>query len=363
MKALRTVPVALTARAALLALVVVAGFSLLGPQQASAQGTVNFDIDPEITGNSADTLGTIERCYEITCPSAECSWDGSSSFDGVSDYIIDIVVWGDTQAPVSYDASMIYDHTKVEIAVYATDGLIKMPGMICIPGCCEVLGGTLWCGALNLSGAGIPGDGTIVRVGLDIGASGVTMLTLNPPPSTAYESGVGAHPVTTDRGLLAINTPCPPGDADGDGLLDDVDNCPEDYNPGQEDGDEDGRGDACDNCPNTANVIQTDTDGDGLGDACDPDMDGDTILNEDDNCPWTLNPGQGDADEDGIGDACEVVGGMVEIQVNGSGSTVDSVAGSSAGSSSPNYIALAALAAAALVALTAGAWYARRRLS
>ena len=31
-----------------------------------------------------------------------------------------------------------------------------------------------------------------------------------------------------------------------------------------------------------------------------------------------------------------------------------------AGSSAPNYVALAALAAAALVALTAGAWYARR---
>jgi hypothetical protein len=218
-----------------------------------AQGTVNFDIDPEITGNTADTLGTVEDCYAITCPSAECSWDGSSSFDGVSDYIIDIVVWGDTQAPVSYDVSMNCDNTKVEIAAYATDGLIKMPGLICIPGCCEASGGTLWCGALYLQGGpGISGDGTIVRVGLDIGGSGVIDFSIHGPPLTAYASGAGTHAVTVDGALLAINVPCPPGDADGDGVLDDVDNCPEDYNPGQENGDGDAWGDACDNCPTTS---------------------------------------------------------------------------------------------------------------
>lgn len=55
------------------------------------------------------------------------------------------------------------------------------------------------------------------------------------------------------------------------------------------------------------------------------------------------------------------VGGMVEIQVDASGSAVDSAAGSSGGWSARNYIALVGVAAAALVALSAGAWYARRR--
>ena len=38
-----------------------------------------------------------------------------------------------------------------------------------------------------------------------------------------------------------------------------------------------------------------------LGDACDPDMDNDSILNEQDNCPKTPNRDQRDADRDGLG--------------------------------------------------------------
>ena len=64
--------------------------------------------------------------------------------------------------------------------------------------------------------------------------------------------------------------PCEPPDLDGDGVLDDADNCPEVANPEQGDFDLDGFGDACDNCPEVVNPAQLDTGGvAGVGDACD----------------------------------------------------------------------------------------------
>lgn len=115
-------------------------------------------------------------------------------------------------------------------------------------------------------------------------------------------------------------------DADGDGIEDSVDNCPNVANADQADSDGDGIGDACDstnnndtdgdgiedsedNCPNIANADQADSDGDGIGDACDStnnnDTDGDGVDNTEDNCPDVYNPNQSDSDGDGIGDACD----------------------------------------------------------
>ena len=58
-------------------------------------------------------------------------------------------------------------------------------------------------------------------------------------------------------------------DSDEDGVLDNLDNCPEAPNSAQEDGDNDGIGDECDNCIAAANPDQADEDEDGLGDVCD----------------------------------------------------------------------------------------------
>ena len=107
-------------------------------------------------------------------------------------------------------------------------------------------------------------------------------------------------------------------DADGDGIVDPLDNCPGVSNPTQADADADGRGDACDNCLNISNPNQADRDGDGIGDVCDncTDTDGDGYGNPGfaantcpvDNCPNASNPSQVDSDLDGVGDACDFCG-------------------------------------------------------
>ncbi len=72
-----------------------------------------------------------------------------------------------------------------------------------------------------------------------------------------------------------------------------------------EDQDGDGVPDEVDNCPLTPNPDQIDTDLDSVGDACDVDDDNDAVLDDVDNCPLVANPDQADEDGDGVGDACE----------------------------------------------------------
>lgn len=97
-------------------------------------------------------------------------------------------------------------------------------------------------------------------------------------------------------------------DQDGDGIADDVDNCPAVFNPvfttsvvplfdEQPDADGDDLGDVCDPCPFEA--------GDGCVNADGNDIDDDGVANGEDNCPLIANGDQADADNDGHGDVCD----------------------------------------------------------
>jgi hypothetical protein len=164
---------------------------------------IEMGIDSETTGNTASTLGTLEPCVRVDIP--------SPAFDGVSDHNIDLYVKGDIQAPVAYDASVTYDETIVHVAAPGTDDLIKMPGATTLTS--ETVpdsDGTFTAGVIYFAGGpGIAGDGVLLRLGLDIGGSGVVTFTLSPPPLSAYASVVGVHTVELASAQLAINQDCP----------------------------------------------------------------------------------------------------------------------------------------------------------
>ena len=65
-----------------------------------------------------------------------------------------------------------------------------------------------------------------------------------------------------------VDTTCVALDPDQDGILTADDNCPNLYNPNQEDADSDGVGNACDNCPLVANPNQADSNNNFIGNAC-----------------------------------------------------------------------------------------------
>jgi hypothetical protein len=144
------------------------------------------------------------------------------------------------------------------------------------------------------AGGGANDDGGIASVGC-------------PADIAPLPSGDGSVDVDDLIAVILAWGPCPVADADGDGVPDAQDNCPNTPNADQMDTDADQHGDVCDNCPFQVNIDQLDCDGDGLGDACDAvlDSDGDGVPNATDNCPFHANPLQEDTDTNGMGDVCD----------------------------------------------------------
>ncbi|HEV8583407.1 MAG TPA: thrombospondin type 3 repeat-containing protein [Methylomirabilota bacterium] len=140
----------------------------------------------------------------------------------------------------------------------------------------------------------IPG---VIRFPLPAGHTRATGMTPVIAAGTVAGSLIGTEELY-QLTSAAIVAPPPTGctDTDGDGICDDVDNCPGVANTDQKDTDGDGIGDACDNCPNNANPTQADFDNDGIGDACDKcpfdannDEDNDGVCGDVDVCPHSAS--------------------------------------------------------------------------
>ncbi len=125
-------------------------------------------------------------------------------------------------------------------------------------------------------------------------------------------SGPGALPAGGGRAGFDLDAIAavhwrPAADQDGDGVDDNVDNCPQVSNGDQADADGDGIGNVCDSDPDEPPPPPGDDedpppdDDDGAG----ADADGDGIEDVDDNCPTTPNAAQNDTDADGVGDVCD----------------------------------------------------------
>jgi len=140
-----------------------------------------------------------------------------------------------------------------------------------------------------------------------------------------YQLGTGEAPLKLQAVVYQGNYV----DSDQDGWSDDLDNCPDSYNPDQVDNDEDGFGDVCDACP--ADPAKTDPDLCGCG-VADTDSDGDGTADCNDACPADpakIQPGVcgcgvADTDSDGDGtadcnDACPADPAKIQPGICGCG--------------------------------------------
>jgi len=124
----------------------------------------------------------------------------------------------------------------------------------------------------------------------------------------APDLDMGAAPGLLLVGGLQIHNPRV-RDADGDGLKDNVDACPDQAEDADEfadtdgcpdpDNDNDGLADAADRCPSEAEDVDTFQDDDGCPD---PDNDADGVLDASDQCPAQPEDKDGFKDEDGCPD-------------------------------------------------------------
>ena len=257
-----------TMTAALVAAALLALWAVRAPPdtaQANHTVTVGLDMDPSGTpANTGTSLGSIEDCVDVTT---------GQLFD-TDVYITNVGSHADQtllafSMPLGYDGSVIRVTAVDVLQIFGTVDVLNTSDST-LPdsdGLYEV--GAAAIGSSLGSGSGVMAQ--VTWEAMAAGSSAVSIAEFDFNGDTFLDRG----------SFLQGSDIIPIGDTDLDSF----------FNGPVSGG--------------TVAVDQPDSDGDGTSDICDPDSDNDTILDAVDNCPTDVNPGQADMDGDGFGDLCD----------------------------------------------------------
>jgi hypothetical protein len=167
----------------------------------------------------------------------------------------------------------------------------------------------------NGTSAELTEQGNATPLSTDLNSSSAVHVT--PTSAKLYNLEVTGSGGICSKGVVLAPAGSVPGDSDGDGILDGVDNCPSLSSHDLLDSDGDGLGNPCDDDDDDDGILD---DGDGSGTIGDHKcVDGDT-SDCDDNCPVNPNANQADRDHNGVGDECQIGGsGSVGGDTDGDG--------------------------------------------
>jgi len=211
-----------------------------------------------------------------------------------------VIGTGNSMTATTCDGGAITDYdTKLHV-------FCSCDAMICVGGNDDQLGGTV---PECLVIANPSNRGSTVTWCSEPGAIYLILVS-------GFSANTGNFDLSISDDGMECGMPTVECDADGDGVTNEEDNCPDTPNPDQENNDGDEFGDACDNAPQDDNPNQADGDGDGVGDVADTcpgaddadDADGDGVCDALDDClddPNKTSPGAcgcGNTDDDSDGD-------------------------------------------------------------
>ena len=251
------------------------------------------------------TPGADRALNAVIALAADDVWAGGWYRDASYNYFPLILHWNGsswTQVPTPAGGDEFAAWAPDHILTYGTNGWAHWDG-------------TAWTPAPGPAGVGNP----VVR-GVDV---------VN--PCELWVAGWQYAPEGETTLTVKLEPTGPPGDADGDGVTDALDNCPSLFNPDQADCDGDGAGDACELVAGTAldcngnltpddcetftdcnandvpDECEPDCNGNGAADACDimggasADCDGNGVPDE---CDVSA-----DCNRNGVSDGCDIAGG------------------------------------------------------